>query len=49
VNLEFDSDGDIVTNPNERSAAMEASSAAEENIDGVVTVVVTVNSRAPGL
>ena len=49
VNLEFDTDGDMVTNPNERSAAMEASSAAEENVDGVVTVVATVNTRAPGM
>ena len=48
VNLEFDSEGDMVTNPNERSNAMEASSAADENIDSVVTVVATVNTRAPG-
>ena len=48
VNLEFDSDGDVVVNPNERPTTMEASSAAEENVDGVVTVVATVNTRAPG-
>ena len=48
VNLEFDTDGDLVTNANDRSTAMEASSAAEENVDGVVTVVATVNTRTPG-
>ena len=50
VNLEFDSDADMVTNPNGNSTTgVEASSVAEENLDGVVTVVATVNTRAPGV
>lgn len=49
VNLELDSDGDIVANHTDRSVAMEASSVVEENHDGVVTVVATVNTRTPGL
>lgn len=50
VNLEFNSDVDMVTNPNVTSTAsgIEASSTAEENLDGVVTVMATVNTRTPG-
>lgn len=47
VNLEFDSDGDMATNTNATSGGNEASSATEENLDGVVTVVATVNTRTP--
>ena len=48
VNLEFDTDGEMVASQNATVSGMEPSSATEENIDGVVTVVATVNTRTPG-